>query len=70
MKIIVGCEGEKDIGPIACFMKKCAPNCNLDIDCKTHTQLRNIKLLKNEIPRGIKKENNKLKRVAFIRRLF
>jgi hypothetical protein len=70
MKIIVCCEGVTDVGSITALIKKCAPLCVLDIDCKTHNELKKITLLKSELPRGFKKETDKINRVSFIRRLW
>ena len=70
MKIMICCEGKTDIGPITAFMKKCVPALKLDIDCKTHSELRKTTLLKSELPRGFTKEGKRINRIAYIRRLW
>jgi len=70
MKIFVCCEGQTDVGPITSLIEKCLPSCKLEIDCKTHAELRKTTLLKSEIPRGVIKEGKRLKRIAYIRRLW
>ena len=70
MKIIICCEGPTDIGPITSLMKKCFPSHKLEIDCRTHAELRKTALLKSELPRGFIKEGPRLNRIAFIRRLW
>ena len=70
MKIMVCCEGPTDIGPITAFMKKCVPAVKLDIDCKSHSDLRKTTLLKSELPRGFIKEGKRINRIAYIRRLW
>jgi len=51
-------------------MKKCVPVLKLDIDCKTHSELRKTTLLKSELPRGFIKEGKRINRIAYIRRLW
>jgi hypothetical protein len=68
VKIVVCCEGSTDVGPLTVLVKKCTPVNNLDIDCRTHDELIKIKLLKTELPKGFVKDNERLKRVACIRR--
>jgi hypothetical protein len=65
MKIVICCEGSNDVGPLTALIKKCSPLNNLDIDCKTHDELKKITLLKYELP---KRDNNRINRIAFIRR--
>ena len=70
MKIVICCEGQTDIGPITALMKKCLSSHKINIDCKTHAELRKIKLFRSELPKGFKKEGNRINRVAYIRRLW
>ena len=70
MKIIVCCEGSTDVGPITSLMKKCLPLHELDIDCRTHSELRKTTLLKSELPRGYNRESKRINRIAYIRRLW
>ena len=51
-------------------MKKCVPTLKMDIDCKTHSDLRKTTLLQSELPRGFIKEGKRIKRIAYIRRLW
>jgi hypothetical protein len=69
MKIIVCCEGSTDVGVLTVLLKKCTSFNTLEIDCRTHSELRNITLLNSKLPKNIKKESNRINRVAFIRRL-
>jgi len=68
MKIVICCEGSTDVGALTVLFKKCAPVKDIDIDCRTHDELKEITLLKSEIPKGFIKDNDRLKRVSYIRR--
>jgi hypothetical protein len=65
MKIVICCEGSTDVGPITVLIKKSSTLNNLDIDCRTHDELKKVILLKSELP---KMDNNRINRIAFIRR--
>ena len=68
MKIVICCEGSTDVGALIVLFKKCVPVNDIDIDCRTHDELKEITLLKSEIPKGFIKDNDRLKRVSYIRR--
>jgi hypothetical protein len=68
MKIVICCEGSTDVGPLTVLVKKCAPEANINVDCRTHDELMKIKLLKTELPKSFKKDNDRIKRTAYIRR--
>jgi len=68
MKIVICCEGSTDVGPLTVLVKKCAPVNDIDVDCRTHDELKEITLLKSEFPKGFIKDNDRLKRVSYIRR--
>jgi hypothetical protein len=63
------CEGSTDVGPLTVLIKKCSSQHELNIDCRTHDELKKISLLKTEFPKGFIKNNDRINRVAYIRRL-
>jgi hypothetical protein len=67
MRILVCCEGVKDVEPIKILMRKCVPSYEFGVECKTHTELHEITLLK--IPKGFKRDNASIKRRGYIKRL-
>jgi len=70
MKIVICCEGSTDVGPLTVLVKKCSSINNMDIDCRTHDELKALNLLKSESLKGfIKKKNYKINRITSILRL-
>jgi hypothetical protein len=71
MKIVICCEGSTDVGPLTVLVKKCATVHNLDVDCRTHDELKEkITLLKSEFPKDFIKNNDRFNRVTYILRSF
>ena len=69
MRVIICCEGSTDVGPLTVFMKKCS--ClNIEIDCRTRKDLRREKILGSGFSKNILKNNDEIKRIASIRKLY